>query len=43
MMILVDENIPVITVKALRADDHYVIDARNTPDKGIDDDKLWIK
>lgn len=41
MKILVDENIPVMTVEALRAQGHDVRDIRGSNLQGIDDDKLW--
>ncbi|MDQ1640424.1 MAG: hypothetical protein QOF62_3763 [Pyrinomonadaceae bacterium] len=41
MKIFVDENIPVITVLALRALRHEVLDIRSTPDQGMSDDLLW--
>lgn len=41
MRILVDENIPNITVQGLRGVGHDVRDIRGTPDQGMDDDKLW--
>lgn len=41
MKILVDENIPQITVNALRATDHDVLDIRGTPQQGMFDDELW--
>jgi predicted nuclease of predicted toxin-antitoxin system len=39
--ILVDENIPSITVNALRTTGHEVLDIRGTPRQGIFDDELW--
>ncbi len=41
MKILVDENIPRISVNALAAIGHDVRDVRGTPDEGIVDDALW--
>ena len=41
MRILVDENIPNITVHELRAMGHDVLDIRGTPRQGIFDDELW--
>jgi predicted nuclease of predicted toxin-antitoxin system len=41
MKILVDENIPSITVNELRRLGHDVLDVRGTPQQGIDDDQLW--
>jgi predicted nuclease of predicted toxin-antitoxin system len=41
MKIFVDENIPLMTVQALRADGHDVLDIRGTPDEGMDDETLW--
>ena len=43
MKILVDENIPRVTVDALREAGHDVSDMRGTSDKGIDDDRVWAK
>jgi hypothetical protein len=40
MKIFVDENIPLMTVQALRADGHDVLDIRGTPDEGMDDETL---
>jgi predicted nuclease of predicted toxin-antitoxin system len=39
--ILVDENIPTPTVTALRELGHFVIDVRESQDKGISDDRVW--
>jgi len=39
--IFADENIPGITVDALRAAGHDVLDVRGTPRQGIFDDELW--
>jgi len=41
MRILVDENIPNITVQELRALGHDVLDIRVTERQGILDDELW--
>ncbi len=41
MRILVDENIPLKTVAALRGAGHDVLDVRGTPNQGIDDPTLW--
>lgn len=41
MRILVDENIPKITVHELRAMGHDVLDIRGTERQGIFDDVLW--
>jgi predicted nuclease of predicted toxin-antitoxin system len=41
MKILVDENIPLTTVRALRAQGHDVLDIRGTADEGIPDYALW--
>jgi len=43
MKILVDENIPLITVKKLREFGHEVLDIRGTPDEGMPDEMLWPK
>jgi predicted nuclease of predicted toxin-antitoxin system len=43
MNILVDENLPNMTVEALRAAGHRVLDLRGTPEEGIDDVELWQK
>lgn len=40
MKLLVDENIPLMTVRTLREMDHIVTDIRNTPDKGMSDDAI---
>jgi predicted nuclease of predicted toxin-antitoxin system len=39
--ILVDENIPNITVQQLRAMGHDVLDLRGTERQGMFDDELW--
>jgi hypothetical protein len=41
MKILVDENIPLMTVKALRSKGYDVRDIRGTGDQGIQDADLW--
>jgi predicted nuclease of predicted toxin-antitoxin system len=41
MRILVDENIPRMTVAALRELGHDVRDVRGTPDEGAADQQLW--
>lgn len=41
MKVLVDENIPGITVRALQALGHDVKDLRGTCDQGLSDDLLW--
>ncbi|MGH8567689.1 MAG: DUF5615 family PIN-like protein [Gammaproteobacteria bacterium] len=41
MRILVDENIPNITVQGLRAAGHDVLDIRGTAQQGLFDDALW--
>ena len=41
MKILVDENIPLMTVQALREIDHEVLDIRGTSDEGALDETLW--
>ncbi len=41
MKIFVDENIPLMTVRALREAAHDVKDIRGTADKGMRDDVLW--
>ncbi len=41
MRILVDENIPLMTVAALRGMGHDVLDVRGTADEGSDDPTLW--
>jgi predicted nuclease of predicted toxin-antitoxin system len=39
--ILVDENIPNVTIAELRALGHEVLDIRGTPKQGLPDDQLW--
>lgn len=41
MRILVDENIPNIAVRELRAQGHDVLDIRGTERQGMLDDELW--
>lgn len=41
MRILVDENIPLLSVKQLREMGHDVLDIRGTADEGISDELLW--
>ena len=41
MNILVDENIPFMTVQALREMGYDVLDIRGTADEGMTDDVLW--
>jgi predicted nuclease of predicted toxin-antitoxin system len=41
MRILVDENIPNISVRELRAMGHDVLDIRGTERQGMFDDALW--
>ena len=41
MRIFVDENIPLMTVQALRQEGHDVLDIRGTPDEGMEDETLW--
>jgi predicted nuclease of predicted toxin-antitoxin system len=41
MRILVDENVPNITVRDLRGIGHDVLDIRGTERQGLFDDELW--
>lgn len=41
MKILVDENIPNLTVFTLQSRGHDVMDIRGTPRQGIADEELW--
>ena len=41
MRILVDENIPRLTVVQLRESGHDVLDIRGTPREGMSDELLW--
>jgi len=43
MNILVDENIPHVTVEQLRGMGHDVLDVRGTDDQGMTDGALWNK
>ena len=43
MDILVDENIPRMSVEQLRQMGHDVLDVRGTADEGISDELLWSK
>lgn len=43
MNILVDENIPKVTVETLRSLGHIVSDLRGTPGQGAEDAELWTK
>ena len=43
MKILVDENIPMISVAQLRQMDHDVLDIRGTDAQGMTDETLWNK
>jgi predicted nuclease of predicted toxin-antitoxin system len=43
MDILVDENIPLISVEQLRQMGHNVLDIRGTSEQGITDELLWDK
>ena len=42
MKILVDENIPNISIAELLSKGHDVLDIRGTPKQGIFDDELWV-
>ena len=41
MIIVVDENIPKMTVQGLRDEGHVVWDLRGTTDQGADDETVW--
>lgn len=41
MNVCIDENIPRMTLDALRAAGHDVLDIRGTPDEGMEDAALW--
>jgi predicted nuclease of predicted toxin-antitoxin system len=41
MKALVDENIPLMTVRALREMGHDVLDVRGTAREGMSDDEMW--
>lgn len=43
MKILVDENMPLITVRELRSKGFDVIDIRSTREQGMTDEELWQK
>jgi predicted nuclease of predicted toxin-antitoxin system len=43
MKILVDENIPLVTVSELRRMGYDVADIRGTEDEGMSDELLWKK
>jgi len=43
MKILVDENIPLMSVQELRRMGHDVLDTRGTPDEGVSDELLLKK
>jgi predicted nuclease of predicted toxin-antitoxin system len=43
MRILVDENIPRLSIEQLREMGHDVLDIRGTPDEGMSDELLWTK
>ena len=43
MKFLVDENIPLITVKELRLKGFDVIDIRGSAEQGMPDEVLWQK
>ena len=43
MKIVVDENIPLMTIAMLRDLNHEVLDIRGTPDEGSPDDDLWSR
>jgi predicted nuclease of predicted toxin-antitoxin system len=43
MDILVDENIPLMSVEQLRKMGHDVLDVRGTAEQGISDELLWNK
>ncbi len=43
MKVLVDENIPLITVEDLRFKGSNVTDFRGSAEQGITDDVLWQK
>ncbi len=42
MKILVDENIPLISVEQLQRSGHDVFDIRGTENQGMTDDVLWL-
>jgi len=43
MKIFADENIPLVTVKELRAKGFDVADIRGTSEQGMPDEELWLK
>jgi predicted nuclease of predicted toxin-antitoxin system len=43
MRILVDENIPLMSVEQLRRMGHDVLDIRGTADEGMPDELVWKK
>ena len=43
MDIIVDENIPLLSVEQLRRAGHDVLDIRGTAREGITDEELWSK
>jgi predicted nuclease of predicted toxin-antitoxin system len=43
MNILVDENIPRLTIEALRGLGHDVLHLHGTPEQGISDEVLWLR
>ncbi len=42
MRILVDENVPKLTVQTLRSIGHDVLDVRGTPEQSSPDEYLWF-
>jgi len=42
MRVLVDENIPKVTVQSLTLLGHDVLDIRGTDQQGTDDENLWL-
>ncbi len=43
LKIIVDENIPLMTVAMLRSLTHDVLDIRGTPNEGMPDPELWLR
>ena len=43
MKIIVDENVPLVTVETLRSLGHDVLDIRGTPAEGMPDQDLWLR
>lgn len=41
MNIVVDENVPHVSVEELRAAGHILMDVRGSSDQGMSDDDLW--